>query len=80
MDTAIPKNAINYDIKILSQSTDSSQYENSITWVTILMYYENINYTTKWLLLSKHMCNIFIKCNVIHSLFSSNLMPIISKW
>lgn len=44
MDTAIPKNAINYDIKILSQSTDSSQYENSITWVT--MYHENINYTT----------------------------------
>lgn len=25
------------------------------------------------------MCNIFIKCNVIHSLFSSNLMPIISN-
>lgn len=43
------------------------------------MYHENINYTTKWLLLSKHMCNIFIKCNVIHCLFSSNLMPIISN-
>lgn len=28
------------------------------------MYHENINYTTKWLLLSKHMCNIFIKCNM----------------
>lgn len=33
------------------------------------MYHENINNTTKWLLLSKHMCNIFIKCNVIHICF-----------